>query len=113
MGARLLSFLSCRAYGKFGMTAVMRRADAVRPVRIGTLACRVLLYAADAQLTGVDHDQKLHQAIVDVAWGSRLYYENVFISYRLAHGNTGFLVRVVQAHGLCNFDSQPVPRRFA
>lgn len=32
MGARLLSFLSCRAYGKFGITAVMRRADAVLPV---------------------------------------------------------------------------------
>lgn len=32
MGARLLSFLSCRAYGKFGITAVMRLADAVRPI---------------------------------------------------------------------------------
>lgn len=30
MGARDLSFLSCRAYGKHGMTAVMRRAEAVR-----------------------------------------------------------------------------------
>lgn len=29
IGARLLSFLSCRAYGKLGMTAVMRRALAV------------------------------------------------------------------------------------
>jgi len=29
MGARLLSFLSWRAYGKLGMTAVIRRADAV------------------------------------------------------------------------------------
>lgn len=29
IGARLLSFLSCLAYGKFGMTAVTRLADAV------------------------------------------------------------------------------------
>lgn len=29
MGARDLSFLSCRAYGKFGITAVILRADAV------------------------------------------------------------------------------------
>lgn len=29
MGARDLSFLSWRAYGKFGITAVIRRADAV------------------------------------------------------------------------------------
>ena len=30
MGARDLSFLSCRAYGKHGMTAVILRAEAVR-----------------------------------------------------------------------------------
>lgn len=29
MGARDLSFLSCLAYGKLGMTAVIRRAEAV------------------------------------------------------------------------------------
>ena len=29
MGALDLSFLSCRAYGKFGITAVIRRAEAV------------------------------------------------------------------------------------
>lgn len=29
IGARLLSFLSCRAYGKLGMTAVIRLAEAV------------------------------------------------------------------------------------
>lgn len=43
MGARLLSFLSCRAYGKFGMTAVMRRAEAVRPVNAQWVSPYVLM----------------------------------------------------------------------
>lgn len=34
IGARDLSFLSCRAYGKHGMTAVIRRAEAVRQALI-------------------------------------------------------------------------------
>ena len=34
MGALDLSFLSCRAYGKQGMTAVIRLADAVRQALI-------------------------------------------------------------------------------
>lgn len=69
MGARLLSFLSCRAYGKFGITAVMRLADAVRPISAEVsassppataISCE---WAGDgedrpsAARTGVDHDQ--------------------------------------------------------
>lgn len=121
MGARLLSFLSCRAYGKFGITAVMRLADAVRPtyahenqpyasnnagiVRAGGIG---RVERSSAVRTGVDHDQKLHQTIVDVAGCCRLDDEDILVSYGLADGNTRLLVRIVQAHSLRDLYPQPV-----
>lgn len=62
-----------------------------------------------ATRTCVNHDQKLHETIVDVAWCCGLNNEDVFVSYGLAHCDTGLLVGVVEAHGLCDFYAQPAP----
>lgn len=113
MGARLLSFLSCRAYGKFGMTAVMRLADAVRPMK-SSLVNLLLLFARARKCargpTCVYHNKKFHETIVDVAWCCGLDNEDVLVSYGLAHCDAGLLVGVVQAHGLCNLNAQPASR---
>jgi hypothetical protein len=79
-------------------------------------------------LAGVDHDEEFHEAVIDVTGSSGLkdeYYRDVsvikrivagiweqtiFISYTLAHCNAGLLVGIVQTHGLCEVDSQPVCR---
>lgn len=55
----------------------------------------------------MDHDQQLHEAVVDVTGSCRLNDENILISHRFAHGDTGLLVGVVEAHGLCDIDAQP------
>lgn len=59
--------------------------------------------------TCVDHDQEFHEAIVDIAWRSGLDDEDVLVSYGLAYCDTGLLVGVVQAHGLCDLYAQPTP----
>lgn len=95
------------------MTAVMRRADAVRP---SALADRSAIYTSRrresrkrlSQHTRVYHDKEFHEAIIDIAWRSRLEDENIFVSYRFAYGDAGFLVRVVQTHSLRGVYAQPV-----
>lgn len=96
----------------------MRRADAVRPTEI--LARQSWLRSlgeeeglARPERTCVDHDQQLHEAIIDVAWCGGLDDEDVLVSDGLAHCDTGFLVGVVEAHGLCDLDAQPVLRAMA
>lgn len=119
MGARLLSFLSCLAYGKFGITAVMRLADAVRPVcaRVSASSlcnCHTVPVGgrgsqkSTTARTGMDHDQQLHQSIVDVAGCCGLDDEDILVSYGLSDCNTRLLIRVVQTHGLRDLYSQPV-----
>lgn len=61
-----------------------------------------------AARTGVDHDQQLHQSIVDVTGCCGLDDEDILVSYGLANGNARFLVRIVQAHSLCDLYPQPV-----
>lgn len=59
----------------------------------------------DASRTGgfarVDHDEKLHQAIVDVPGGRGLEDENVLIADGLAYCYGGLLVRVLEDDNLC------------
>lgn len=57
--------------------------------------------------TCVDHDQQFHEAIIDVARCCGLKNEDVLVPDGLAHCDTGLLVGVIQAHGLCDFDAQP------
>lgn len=57
----------------------------------------------------MDHDQKFHKTIVDVARRCGLDDEDVLVSYGLAYSDTGLLVGVVQAHGLCDLYAQPAP----
>lgn len=57
---------------------------------------------------GGDGDEKLHQALVDVAGGGGLDNENIFVADRLADGEGGFLVRVVEGDGSSNVDSETV-----
>lgn len=61
----------------------------------------------DASSTGgfarVDHDEKLHQPIVDVPRGGGLKDENVLIADRLAYCYGGLLVRVLEDGNLCEF----------
>lgn len=98
------------------MTAVMRRADAVRPARweqsVFVAVCakrtRRAWRVESCERTSVNHDEQFHQAIVDVAGRGGLDDEDVLISNGLAHCDAGFLVGVVQAHGLCNLYAQPV-----
>lgn len=69
----------------------------------------------DASRTGslarVDHDEKLHQPIVNVPRGRGLKDENIFVTDRLAYRYGGLLVRVLEEYDLCEFDSKPVTER--
>lgn len=62
-----------------------------------------------SERTGVDHDQQLHQSIVDVAGCCGLDDEDILVSYGLADGNARLLVRIVQTHSLRDLYAQPVP----
>ena len=80
--------------------------------------------AGRSRLAGVDHDQKLHEGIIDVAWGCRLQDEDckvrsgraswprhfwghtVFVSHRLANGHRGLLVGVLEHQDLGEFDAE-------
>ena len=55
-----------------------------------------------------NHDQQLHQPLVNVAGGGRLNDEYILVADRLADGEGGFLVRVVEGNCPCDLDSQPV-----
>jgi hypothetical protein len=90
---------------------------------------KVRNHSSDAACGGcfarVDHDQKFHQSIVDLARRRRLQDEDctrdelqsicvackmahtIFISDRLANGNGGLLVRVLKNQDLGQFYSQP------
>ena len=57
---------------------------------------------------GRDGNEELHQALVDVAGGGRLDNEDIFVADRLADGEGGFLVRVVEGDGPSDLDSETV-----
>ena len=79
-------------------------------------------------LAGVDHDEKFHEPVVDVARGSRLQDEHcmnrlvmqdntggrrkqtIFISNTLPNSNACLLIRIVQTHGLGQFDAETARR---
>ena len=63
--------------------------------------------ACGGGLAGVDHDEQLHQTIVDVVGAGRLQDENILVSYTLANGDAGFLVRVLEDHNLGQLDAKP------
>lgn len=99
------------------MTAVMRLADAVRPVVMNEDQPSVSPpfppeNSAGRKHTCVDHDQELHQAVVDVAGCGRLDDEDILVSDRLADCDTGLLVGVVQTHSLRDLYPEPVPPMF-
>jgi hypothetical protein len=54
----------------------------------------------------VDHDEKLHQSIVDISRSSRLENEDVLITDRLADRNTSLTVGVVEAHSVGNINAE-------
>lgn len=56
-------------------------------------------------LASVDHDQKLHQPIVDFSWGGGLQNEHILISNTFTDGNAGFQVRILENHDLRELDS--------
>lgn len=60
---------------------------------------------------GRDGDEELHQALVDVAGGGRLDNEDIFVADRLADGEGGFLVRVVEGDGPCDLDSESMTKQ--
>jgi hypothetical protein len=60
--------------------------------------------------TGRDHDQQLHQPLVDVAGGGGLNNEDIFVADRLADGERSLLVRVVEGYCPSDLDTQPARR---
>lgn len=62
---------------------------------------------------GVDHDEQLHEPVVDVAGGGGLQDEDIFVADGLANGHAGLLVRVVQAQGVGHFDAEAVAKMAA
>jgi len=81
--------------------------------------------ACRCRLACIDHDQELHEGIVDVAWRRRLQDEHcrlvsrlsstvpriightIFISDRLANSHRSLLVRVLEHQYLGEFNSKP------
>lgn len=53
------------------------------------------------------HNEELHKAIIDVSRSCRLQNEDIFITDRLADGDAGFPIRVVEAHRVGNVDAKP------
>lgn len=60
--------------------------------------------------TSVDHDQELHQPVVDVARCRGLDDEDVLVADGLADRDAGLLVGVVQTHSLRDLYPQPARR---
>lgn len=56
----------------------------------------------------MDHDEELHKPVVHVARRRRLQNEDVFVTDRLANGDAGLLVGVVQAHRVGNFNAKAI-----
>jgi hypothetical protein len=56
--------------------------------------------------TSVDHDEKLHQSIVDISRSSRLEDKDVLITDGLADRNTSLTVGVVEAHSVGDFNAE-------
>jgi hypothetical protein len=48
--------------------------------------------ASRCSAAGMDHDEHLHEAVVDVAGCGRLEYEDVLITDRLSNGDAGLSV---------------------
>lgn len=128
-----LSFLSCLAYGKLGlvqvsnrvktnpamakvlaprgrtyMTAVILLALQSPPCQQAVLCCEQECRSVPGCPAGVDHDQELHQAIVDITGRSRLDDEDVLVADRLSDCDRRLLVRVVERHGPGDLDAEPV-----
>jgi hypothetical protein len=97
MGALDLSFLSWRAYGKFGMTAVILRADAVLQALI---MMRSSMSASLMSPGGVDcrMNTRPYQRLRSWVWRRLNVYKavlTILVADRLADGNGCLLVRVL------------------
>ena len=53
-----------------------------------------------------DGDEELHQALVDIASGGGLDNEDILVTDRLADGEGGLLVRVVEGDGSGDLNSE-------
>lgn len=56
--------------------------------------------------TSRDHNQQLHQALVDIARGGGLHNKHILVTDRLADGEGRFLVRVVERNGPGDLDAE-------
>lgn len=56
---------------------------------------------------GMDHDQELHQAVVDVVGCRGLQDKDIFVSHGFTNCDGCFLIRIVEGHGLCDLDAEP------
>lgn len=55
---------------------------------------------------GVDHDEQLHETIVDIAGSGGLKDEDILVSDGLANGNAGLAVGVVEAHRVSDVNAE-------
>ena len=61
----------------------------------------------------MNHDEQLHKPIVDLSRGSGLQDEDVFVTDRLANGDTRFLVGIIEAHCTCDIDAETMAQTSA
>lgn len=64
---------------------------------------------------GMDHDEELHESVIDITGCGRLEDEDILITNRFADRHTRLLVGVVKAHGVGNLNAQagfPKNRQF-
>lgn len=73
----------------------MRRLDAPLPIFLGQLVS--CLKGIETWLTSVDHDEELHEGIVNIARRRRLYDENILVSNRFTNRDARLLVGVHEA----------------
>lgn len=117
IGARDLSFLSCRAYGKFGITAVMRRAEAVLHALIMIRSSmRPSLMSPGAVDCSTNTGGR--RGVRGGCWfwgrrgkvrrgeGGRRKEGTVFVADGLADCDGGFLVGVLEDHNFGQFYAQ-------
>ena len=103
MGARERSFLSCRAYGKLGITAVIRRAEAVLQAE------RMMRSSMRPSLTseGVGDARTKTEPKKSVD-GRKLQIcaaYTIFITNRFTNGYRSLLVRILHDHNLGKLDA--------
>jgi hypothetical protein len=54
----------------------------------------------------MNHDEQLHETIVNISRSSRLKNKHVLVTNRLSDRNTSLSVGVVQAHSVCDINAE-------